>query len=229
MSDDEDQRLAVCQALWSKEENSMDRAIERRTLPLTAELRQEGDSPKIVGHAAVFDRPADILGFQEVVKPGAFEDSIGKDDVRALWNHDPNYVLGRNKSGSLVLSEDESGLHVEIDPPDAQWARDFMATMERGDVDQMSFAFRVLDEKWSSRDGEPDLRELLKVQLFDVSPVTYPAYPDTDVQVRAALANAPESVRDKLLKSTVDQGVSEDTTDESEQGRRLRHMRDRIL
>ena len=165
---------------------------------LNVELRADGDEkPKIVGHAAVFDTPAEIWGFEEVIRKGAFTDAIKKDDVRALWNHDPNFVLGRTKSGTLKLEEDDIGLKIENDPPETQWAKDLMVSMQRGDVDQMSFGFIVDEEKWSKRDGEPDLREILKARLFDVSPVTFPAYEETDVSV--ALRNAPEEVRTRLL------------------------------
>ncbi len=168
-----------------------DKTVEfrRRTFPLI-EMRVEGDEgerPKIVGHAAVFNELSEPLwGFRERILPGAFKEAIERDDVRALVNHDPNYVLGRNKAGTLRLAEDERGLAVEIDPPDTQWARDLMVSMRRGDVNQMSFAFTVLDEEFSKEDGE-NIRILKKVRLHDVSVVTYPAYPQTDVQVRSIL------------------------------------------
>ncbi len=96
----------------------------------------------------------------------------------------PNYVLGRNKSGTLQLIEDDKGLLVRIKPPDTQWAKDLQKSIERGDISQMSFGFVVEEDKWSSHEGK-DVRELKKVKLYDVSPVTYPAYNQTDVGVRA--------------------------------------------
>ena len=161
-------------------------AIERRNFNLS-ELRAITDEKglrKITGYAAVFNSPADIGWFREKIEPGAFGASIGQDDIRALWNHDSNFVLGRNKSGSLMLVEDLHGLKIEIDPPDTQWARDLMVSMERGDVSQMSFGFQTLTDKWEMVDGK-DVRTLVKVRLFDVSPVTYPAYPDTEVGLRS--------------------------------------------
>ena len=110
--------------------------------------------------------------------------SLDTDDIRALFNHDPNYVLGRNKSGTLELREDEQGLLVRIKPPNTQWARDLQVSIERGDINQMSFGFTVEEDEWRSEDGY-DVRELRKVKLYDVSPVTYPAYTATDVGVRA--------------------------------------------
>jgi hypothetical protein len=170
--------------------------MERRTINMT-ELRVQNkpnseDEGKIIktieGHAAVFNQWSETLGgffpYKERVLPGAFKDSIEKDDIRALFNHNPDYVLGRNKSGTLHLEEDEKGLKVVIHPPDTQWARDLLVSIDRGDITQMSFGFIVESDRWGLEDGM-DVRELQKVKLFDVSPVTYPAYPQTDVGVRS--------------------------------------------
>lgn len=147
-------------------------------------VEKEGRA-KIVGYAAVFNEPSNPLGgFIEYVAPGAFRRTLKEGaDVRALLNHDPNYVLGRNKAGTLKLEEDDKGLRVEIDPPDTTWARDLMESLKRGDINQMSFGFRVREDKWEKRDGKT-VRTLLDVDLFDVSVVTYPAYPATTVGVR---------------------------------------------
>lgn len=159
---------------------------ERRNLPI-AELRvHKGDdgAQKITGHAAVFDTLSEDLGFfREKIAPGAFTPSIAEDDVRALWNHDPNFVLGRNRAGTLRMKEDDKGLAIAVDLPDTQAARDLTVSIERGDVSQMSFGFRTLVEEWDESDPQNIIRTLKKVTLFDVSPVTYPAYPDTDVDV----------------------------------------------
>lgn len=164
----------------------MDSKMERRAFSFDIEVRADGDGPRIVGHAAVFNQYTDLGWFQERVLPGAFADSIQADDVRALWNHDPNFVLGRNRSGTLKLYEDERGLAIEIDPPDTQTARDLMTLMKRGDITQMSFGFQTLEDSWSYGEGsDPDKRDLVKVRLWDVSPVTFPAYTNTDVAVRS--------------------------------------------
>lgn len=158
---------------------------ETRYFKFKLETRDE-DSPSISGHAAVFNEQADIMGFREQIAPGAFSDSIKTDDVRALFNHDPNHVLGRNRAGTLKLHEDRKGLAIEIVPPDTQFSRDLMTSIKRGDIDQMSFGFQVVAEEWrEGKDGEPDLRTLKEVRLFDVSPVTFPAYTGTDVAVRS--------------------------------------------
>ena len=151
--------------------------------------RSETEAPKIRGYAAVFDSLSeDLGGFTERINAGAFAEAIRRDDVRALINHDPNLVLGRNRSGTLTMREDGSGLAVEITPPDTQAARDLLALMERGDVSQMSFAFTVSkeDQSWERNGEGPWIRTIRRVaRLFDVSVVTYPAYPSTSAAMRA--------------------------------------------
>ena len=161
--------------------------IERRTYDLIELRAEEGEGKplRIRGHAAVFNKKSDVIfGFREIVLPGAFAKSIKKDDIRALWNHDPNFVLGRNKSGTLKLKEDDRGLLSDIELPDTETARSLYASIKRGDVDQMSFGFRTITDNWR-KDGGDTVRELVEVDLFDVSPVTYPAYPQTDVSARS--------------------------------------------
>lgn len=163
------------------------RTEERRIV--IGELRAvaaEGGSVKIVGHAAKFDQLSeDLGGFRERIAPGAFAKTIQSADIRALWNHDANIVLGRNKSGTLRLSEDRAGLAYEVDSPDTQLVRDMvLAPISRGDVNQCSFGFRTISDKWVKVDGEW-VRTLLEVDLFDVSPVTYPAYQQTEVALRS--------------------------------------------
>jgi len=161
---------------------------ERRIVvgELRAVTGEDGKPTKICGHAAKFDSLSeDLGGFRERIAPGAFAKTIQSGDVRALWNHDANIVLGRNKSGTLRMSEDTAGLFYECDAPDTQLVRDMvMSPIARGDVNQCSFGFRTISDRWDKVDGEW-LRTLLEVELFDVSPVTYPAYASTDVAVRS--------------------------------------------
>ncbi len=147
----------------------------------------EKEKRKMIGHAAVFGQVTEIGGwFREQVEPGAFKSSIKKDDVGALFNHNPDYVLGRNIAGTLTMSEDETGLKVSIDPPDTQFARDLGISIARGDINQMSFSFQVMEEEWKvGEKKELDLRTIKKVRLYDVSPVTFPAYEGTDIAVRS--------------------------------------------
>jgi HK97 family phage prohead protease len=141
----------------------------------------------ITGHAAVFNTETDIGGyFSEQVAPGAFTRAIKEDDVRCLLNHDANLILGRNKAGTLSLEEDEIGLRFACELPDTQWGRDTQTSIARGDISQCSFGFQVTAEAWQKRYGKPDLRTISECRLFDVSPVTYPAYDTTDVALRTA-------------------------------------------
>jgi HK97 family phage prohead protease len=157
-----------------------DKEIRSCSQPVTTRAADAGGA--LTGYAAVFNSETVIAGlFREVIKPGAFADAVSRDDVRALYNHDPNFVLGRTTSGTLTLSEDETGLRYDVVPPDTTWANDLMVSVKRGDVSQSSFAFQVTEQRWidASKRGELPTREILKVALFDVSPVTYPAYDAT--------------------------------------------------
>lgn len=169
--------------------------IERRAFVVEGlELRaSDGGGQRLVGHAAVFNQLSDDLGgFREQVAPGAFADAIAnKDDVRALFNHDPNFVLGRTASKTLVLAEDARGLLIDILLPDTPTVNDLViAPIKRSDVSQMSFAFGVRPggQDWAKNEDGVNIRTLKRLRLFDVSPVTFPAYPQTDVAVRSLQA-----------------------------------------
>lgn len=167
--------------------NSVSREV-RAIGKIVPAQRAEGSPPKLAGYAAMFNSQTVIAGyFREQIAPGAFANAIDQDDVRALINHDPNYVLGRNKAGTLMLSEDATGLQFECSPPDTQFARDLLVSVERGDVTQCSFAFCCTTEQWEDGESEADLplRTIMKCELLDVSIVTYPAYADTSVAVRS--------------------------------------------
>lgn len=154
-----------------------------------SEIRAANDDsgkPKITGHAAVYNSLSeDLGGFREIIAMGAFTKTLKDADVRGLWNHDPNIVLGRNKSGTLRLHEDDKGLAFELDPPDTQLVRDMVMTpIGRGDVSQCSFRFRTITDKWEKQGGIW-VRTLVEVDISDVSIVTYPAYSATDASVRS--------------------------------------------
>lgn len=145
-----------------------------------------GESRKVMGYAAVFNSDSEEMwDFVERIAPGAFDGVLG-DDVRALFNHDPSMLLARTSSGTLKLSVDEKGLRYEFEAPNTQAGNDLLEMLRRGDVSQSSFAFTVMDEKWDEvKDGMP-VRTITKVKrLYDVSPVTYPAYPDTTAAMRS--------------------------------------------
>lgn len=166
--------------------------IERRIVDGQVEIRSADGKPVIEGYAALYGVLSDDLGgFREILLPGAFADRLG-DDVRALWQHDPLYVFGRTTPGTLTLTEDEIGLRYRVTPPDSQWARDAMLSIARGDVNQSSFAFSVLPdgESWDLAEGGQVVRTIRRIaRLYDVSAVTYAAYPQTSVSVQQRAAD----------------------------------------
>jgi len=153
------------------------------------ELRVTGDekAPSLEGHIAVFNSLSDDLGgFREKILPGAFKESIATHDIRALWNHDGDLVLGRNRSGTLTLEEDEIGLAFKNTPPDTTWFRDRMVSLKRGDVTGCSFGFYTDEDEWGTEEDGTRIRTLKKCTLVEVSPgVTFPAYPQADVAIRS--------------------------------------------
>lgn len=157
---------------------------EKRAQPVEFRIERRADKPvQLAGYAAVYNSLSEELwGFRERIAAGAFQGAL-KADVRALMNHDPNLILGRSSAGTLRLTEDERGLGFELDLPETQTARDLVVSIERKDITGMSFAFRTIKDTWNKVASEW-LRTLLEVDLIDISPVTYPAYPDTSVAVR---------------------------------------------
>ncbi len=149
-----------------------------------AELDQ--DTGSIGGYAAVWNQYSlDLGGFTEIITPGAFKDTIQNDDIRALLNHDSNFVLGRKSAGTLAMMEDDHGLKVQIKLPATTWAQDLRESMQRGDIDQMSFQFRPVDDNWKTDPDRGPVHELHKASLLDVSVVTFPAYPQTSATARS--------------------------------------------
>lgn len=161
--------------------------IERRIFTSQVELRMVGDSNVAVGYGAVFNSLSeDLGGFREIIAPGAF-DSVMNDDVRGLINHDPNLILGRTKSGTMRISVDDVGLRYEISLPNTSYANDIRESLSRGDITQSSFAFDMVSgaDSWVvGADGVP-ISTILKVgRLYDVSVVTYPAYPEAKAGIQ---------------------------------------------
>lgn len=154
-----------------------------------AELRAkaDGDSKRLVGYASIFDSPTEMWDFSEVIRAGTFLRAIKeRQDTKALKNHDNNLILGRVKNNTLFLLEDNKGLYMESIPPDTQIGRDVIIEVENGYIDQMSFAFVVPEggDRWTTTEDGKLLREILDVDLYDVSIVTYPQYVDTSAGVR---------------------------------------------
>lgn len=166
------------------------------------------------GHAAVFNKRTWIgskrWGFWEEIAPTAFAKTIGEADVRMLINHDPNLILARNKAGTLRLSIDEVGLAADADMAPTTYGRDLAISLERGDVTQMSFAFDMVDYEWTELPDGSELLRHTEVALFDVSPVTYPAYTEATGGLRmdllaAARANGFDAIDlDRLARRLAD-------------------------
>lgn len=158
----------------------------------------EGESTVITGYAAVFNSET-IIGdyFKEIINPGAFAKAIASNDVRALFNHEWGNVLGRIKSGTLRLEEDDRGLKFEVDLPDTSVGRDLKESMKRGDINQCSFGFIPTEETWDYS-SEPAVRTINEVDLFEVSVVSLPAYDDTEVSL----------VRSKEIDKEVEQRMA---------------------
>jgi HK97 family phage prohead protease len=158
--------------------------MERRSLLEPVEARADEGGQKIGGYGAVFNSETVIGGeFREKIAPGAFAKAISG-DVRSYFNHNSALILGRTKSGTLRLQEDERGLHYEVDLPDTQAGRDLRVSMARGDVDGSSFAFRVKKDTWEMGEDMP-LRTIQEIELFEVGPVTDPAYEDATAALRS--------------------------------------------
>lgn len=169
-----------------EEKKSIDRKIELRSYPVELRIDDSEDKPKISGYAAVFNQlSVDLGGFKEKIKKGTFAKTIKESDIVATRNHDDNLLLGRNKSGTLILEEDRKGLKFKIDPPDTTYAKDLIVSMEREDIDQCSFKFRVIVDEWDNKDKNNIIRILKEAELLDIAIVTGPAYPQTSAQYRS--------------------------------------------
>lgn len=185
--DDEETMLAVCESQW-EQENAMSQEREERryfTVP-DLEVRAADEDGEFVarGHAATFMEPYQVADFQEQIHPDAFNGQLTNEDVAALWNHDDSNVLGSVGADTLDLSTDDRGLVAEIDFPES--ANREREAIERGDVRKMSFGFRVPEggDRWERMEDGTELRTIMEVDpLFDVSPVTFPANPNTGVEV----------------------------------------------
>lgn len=151
------------------------------------ELRAAGSSLVARGYAYVFNKYSqDLGGFVERIAPGAGAKSIGDHDIRALFNHDPNHILGRMGAGTLRMGEDGTGGWYEIDIPDTTLGRDLSESLKRGDISGSSFGFRLMPdgEDWSlSEQGFP-VRTLNAFAIRDVGPVVFPAYVDTSAALK---------------------------------------------
>jgi uncharacterized protein len=193
--------------------------IETRVFTNEFEVREDGDGMTLSGYAAKFNEPSEPLPFIERIKPGAFKRSINsRNDIKLLWNHNTDMVLGSTRAGTLTLKEDEVGLRVMALLPDTSFGRDARVSIARGDVTGFSFGFTVPagGDSWSSDGSE---RTLKSVRLMEVSTgVAFPAYPSTNgtAQVRGLDKVAErnnidaDALADALLKIEDGQTISVD-------------------
>lgn len=158
--------------------------IEKRSGELGVEVREADGKRTLVGYAAVWNSDTTIGDyFIERIAPGAFSKAL-RGDILALYDHDMGRVLGRTKSKTLRLSEDNHGLKVEIDVPDTSDGNDLWTLVARGDVSGMSFAFRATKQEWDES-GDMPKRTVTEAELYEVTATANPAYPDTTLAARS--------------------------------------------
>nr|WP_089652456.1 HK97 family phage prohead protease [Halobacillus aidingensis] len=176
--------------------------VEQRELTTEAvEVREKDDGTKTVsGYAVKWEKKSEVLGFfrrfREQFKKGAFADSLKNDDQRFLWSHDVSQVLGRTKNKTLRLTEDNVGLRFELDLPNTTLGKDTYESIKRGDVDGVSFGFRMKKQEWDESDEDNIVRTISEARLFEVSAVAFPAYPDSEVSARGH-----DPVKERMEKS----------------------------
>lgn len=168
--------------------------IETRAVSADLKIEKREDGKRTArGYAALYNTESvDLGGFTERIAQGAFSRTLQASDARALLNHNRDIVLGRQSAGTLRLSEDSRGLAFALDLPDTQAGRDLGVSIERGDIREMSFSFVTEADNWAKVAGKW-LRTLLDVDLLDVSPVAFAAYPQTEIGMRAAIENTHEA------------------------------------
>ena len=183
--------------------------MEKRTFNIETRVDTTDEGKDIVvGHASVYDsRSNNLGGFYEYIERGAFtQELIDKSDVRALINHDPNLVLARSTSGTLNLKADDLGLRYEFEMPETSYGKDLAVSMKRGDISQSSFAFTISDggDEWSTDDQGNNIRTIKKIErLYDISPVSYPAYSQAESDLIVAKRGLKE-YKESLVEKEVD-------------------------
>jgi HK97 family phage prohead protease len=200
--DNKNKWLDVARAIALKIDGPQPESKEQevRTNSVDFEVRAEGDGMTFTGYASVFNSPSeDLGGFVEYVAPGAFRRSLqSRNEVKLLWNHDAGEPLASLRGGTMSLVEDNRGLKVTAQLPNTSRGRDVAELLRTKVIDTMSFGFNVIRDSWSS-DGKT--RTLESVRLFEVSVVSFAAYPATTAQVRSSSPTInPDELADALLK-----------------------------
>jgi len=152
------------------------------------EITRDEQTPEervVEGYFALYESETELwAGSYEIISKGAFDNTLTKNDIRALWNHNTQYVLGRNKNGSLQLKADDKGLFATIKLPNTQYAEDLYQLVSRGDIDQASFGFNIIDEELEELASGGYRWRIKEIDLHEISVVTFPAYENTTVQAR---------------------------------------------
>lgn len=162
-----------------------EKAIRDFRTKFTITRAEEDAAEKVIeGYFALYDQETELFQNSfEIISKGAFDKTINN-DIRALWNHNTQYVLGRSKNGSLQLRADEKGLYATIKLPNTQYAQDLYELVQRGDIDQASFGFNILDEDLEELSNGYRWR-IKNIDLHEISVVTFPQYENTSVQARS--------------------------------------------
>jgi HK97 family phage prohead protease len=193
---------------------------ERRTVTVPIELRAAdvaaSKGNQITGYAARYYDPAEPNATQyelwhecyERIMPGAFASALSRpDDVRALFNHDPNMILGRSTANTLTLSVDEKGLKFSVDLPDSPAGQTVAEAIRRGDITGCSFSFDVLKQTWTEDETNPMrpvcYRNIEDLRLYDVGPVTFPAYQSTEVDMNSVRSSWDEALKSRAVPDAV--------------------------
>jgi HK97 family phage prohead protease len=196
--------------------------LERRNFPVEVlEIRdEEGKRPVVIGYAAVWEKlSVPLFWFREKIRKGAFsqslqESALGKRNIKALWNHNSDKPLGNTKKGTLKLEEDDKGLRFELELPDNTWGRDAEESIRRGDTDGVSFGFRTQKDEWDKADPNNVIRTLIQVELHEISPTPFAAYPQTSLGVRS-----PKEVYDSYVAELRAQEEAAEIEAEQRRGR----------
>lgn len=164
---------------------------ETRTINIEFKADQQGEGRTVEGYAALYSVvSSELYGFEEVIEPGAF-DNADISDVRALFNHDANQILARTSSKTMSVEVDGKGLRYSFEMPNTTLGNDLLVMMKRGDISQSSFQFTIKEDSWEEREGMLPLRHIRQVDaVYDVAPVTFPAYTQTTATARSLQAIA---------------------------------------
>ena len=202
--------------------------VERRSHAFEMRSDKTKDGKRIVrGHGAVYNSLSeDLGGFREMIAPGAFDKAVN-DDIFALFNHNPDILLGRTTAGTLKVTTDDRGLAYELTLPDTVHGRDLETHLDLGNITQSSFAMTVKRDRWEDMEDGTVLRTILEVgNLYDVSPVTYPAYREASVSIarRSFKAFQEQKEIERMIKESEQEPNQEEPQKESPSAVRQRQL-----